>query len=394
MSHSGILIMISYEIDIGFAIGRLISAFYEMGVRVTGDTRRVHFSFGHIGGGRCASLPASFENLLEFDYRNPTDASLTRFGDYIERNRIGVIFGLDLPVQAKCLAVARRRGVRTIFSYWGAPMSSPNHGLKLALKKLEVSLLRRAKPNWFIFESEAMRMLGVSGRGLTRPNTAVVHTGVDEQRFRPRPEASHLVYRRFGIPENRKVVVYMGHLHRRKGVHVLLQAAEHISTHMRRDDVHTLFLGDRPGEADAFSEHYSAAAPYITFGGYQTDIPELLSGCYVGCIPSTGWDSFPMSSLEMQSCGLPVIVSDLQGVPETVLRDETGLVVAAGNPVELAHAIVSLVDAPERREQMRVAARTRIENGFTRKHQIDALVECVASRLGDVGERQSADGAR
>src|SRR5690606_39978288 len=105
MSHSGILIMISYEIDIGFAIGRLIRAFYEMGVRVTGDTRRMHFSFGHIGGGRCASLPASFENLLEFDYRNPTDASLTRFGDYIERNRIGVIFGLDLPVQAKCLAV-------------------------------------------------------------------------------------------------------------------------------------------------------------------------------------------------------------------------------------------------------------------------------------------------
>lgn len=381
MERSGMLIMISYEIDIGFAIGRLVNAFYEMAVRVTGDAQRVHFSFGRIGNGRSSSLPAGFDNLLEFDYRNPTDDSLRRFGEYIERERIGVIFGLDLPVQARCLAVARSKGVRTVFSYWGAPMSSPNRGLKLALKRLEVAFLRRAKPNWFIFESEAMRLLGVYGRGLAHDNTAVVHTGVDEQRFQLRPEASRLVYRRFAIPEERRIVVYMGHLHRRKGVHVLLQAAEHIAKHMRRQDVHTLFLGDRPGEAEALREFYSAAAPYITFGGYQTDIPELLSGCYVGCIPSTGWDSFPMSSLEMQACGLPVIVSDLQGVPETVSRDQTGLVVPAGDPVALAEAIVSLVDARDRRDAMSVAARTRIENSFTRKHQIDALVECVRSRI-------------
>src|SRR5690606_32455937 len=241
-------------------------------------------------------------------------------------------------------------------------------------KKLEVAFLRPAKPDWFIFESEAMRKLGVSGRGLAHRNTIVVHTGVDEQRFQPRPEARDLVYQRFAIPQDRKIIVYMGHLHRRKGVHVLLQAAEHIRAQMGREDVHILFLGDRTGEADAFREFYSAAAPYITFGGYQTDIPELLSGCYAGCIPSTGWDSFPMSSLEMQSCGLPVIVSDLQGVPETVKRDETGFVVPAGDAQALARAIVSLVDAPQRREQMAAAARARIINGFTRRHQVDALV--------------------
>jgi len=88
-----------------------------------------------------------------------------------------------------------------------------------------------------------------------------------------------------------------------------------------------------------------------------------------------------MSSLEMQSCGLPVIVSDLQGVPETVKRDETGFVVPAGDAQALARAIVSLVDAPQRREQMAAAARARIINGFTRRHQVDALVGCVASRL-------------
>lgn len=381
MNRRGMLIMISYEIDIGFAIGRLISAFYEMSVRVTGDPRLVHFSFGRVGTGRCASLPDGFENLLEFDYRKTTDASLAAFGDYVETNQIGVIFGLDMPVQASCLSVARERGARTIFSYWGAPMSSPNRGLKLMLKRLEVSLLRRAKPDCFVFESEAMRRLGVHGRGLSHVSTAVVHTGVDEQRFRPRPEARDLVYRRFGIPEERKVVVYMGHLHRRKGVQVLLQAAEYIKANLHREDVHTVFLGDRAGEADAMREYYSAAASHITFGGYQNDIPELLSGCYVGCIPSTGWDSFPMSSLEMQACGLPVIVSDLQGVPETVERDVTGLVVPAGDARALAHAIVSLVDEAQRRDRMQLAARERIENRFTRRHQIDALTACVSERL-------------
>jgi glycosyltransferase involved in cell wall biosynthesis len=366
--------MIGYEIDIGFAIGRLVSVFYDMARAVTGDSRRVHFSFARIGSARSNVLPADFGNLIEFDLRRPTPEGVAGLLQYVRRQRIDWVFALDLSVSAPYLPALRAAGVKCIVSYWGAPMSSLNRGLKLLLKRLEIALLRRARPDHFIFESRAMQRFAVDGRGVPDAQTTVIYTGVDAARFRPDPSSAALVYERFAIPRHRRIIVFMGHLHARKGVHVLMRAAGHLARVLGRADVHVLFLGNRGDEVEKFRDDFAAGSEYITFGGYHTDIPALLSGCYAGCIPSTGWDSFPMSSLEMQACGLPVLVSDWQGVPETVADEETGVVVTTGDAVRLAEAIAALVDDPERRQRMSSAARMRIEGAFTREHQLENLV--------------------
>ena len=131
-------------------------------------------------------------------------------------------------------------------------------------------------------------------------------------------------------------------------------------------------------EVEDLSGLYDKAAPYITFGGYQRDIPELLAGCYAGCIPSSGWDSYPMSSLEMQACGVPVIVSDWQGCPETV-DGSSGIIVPAGDAVALAQAIARLATDTDGRGRMSRAAAERIRTSLTREHQITALVSQVDS---------------
>jgi len=387
----GILIMIAYEIDIGFAIGRLVEVFHEMALRWAGDPRRVHFSFSRINGKGSSNLPQGFDNLLEVDYRRSDPADLRRLSEYIRQHQIEIIFALDMGVQCACLKAARLAGVRTVISYWGAPMSSIVSSAKLMLKRLEVRLLRWSRPDYFVFESEAMRRFGVLGRGLAGTKTVVIPTGIDAEKFRRMPEVPGMVYDRFGIPRDRTIVVYMGHLHRRKGVHVLMGAAEHWVQSMCRQDVHCLFLGNRENEVAEFRAEFNVAAPFITFGGYQSDIPELLSGCAIGCVPSSGWDSFPMSSLEMQSCGLPVVVSDLQGVPETVVDQVTGVVVPAGDPVALAGTIISLVDDPARRERMSLAARRRIVDKFTRDRQIDSLAHFMSDVLGPSSGTFSAD---
>lgn len=363
-----ILVMISYDIDIGFAIRRLISAFYAMALRVTGSQANVHFSFGKIGGKRSTALPADFDNLLQFNYAQHSAADEERLAEYIKAHGIDTIFALDMRVNAPCLKAARRAGVRRVVSYWGASMSSIVRW-KWPLKRLQVALTR-SKPDLFIFESEAMRERAVRGRGIAESDTAIVRTGVDAERFRPVPSQVH---ERFGIPAHRRIVVFMGHLHERKGVQVLLDTAANLST---RHDIHFLFLGNQPGEENKFI----TGQGNITFGGYHDDVPNLLSGCYVGCIPSTGWDSYPMSSLEMQACGLPVIVSDLQGCPETVDGD-TGIVVPAGNSTALWDAIVTIVNDPGRRARMSAAARTRIERSLTTAHQVDNLARAVCAPL-------------
>lgn len=360
-----ILVMIPYEIGVGFAIGRLITAFHAMALRITELQEDVHFAFATLNG-QARSLPAGFTNLLEFNHGKHSADDVGRFAQYIKQHRIHTLFALDMRVDAPCLRVARRAGVRRVVSYWGASMSSIVPW-KYPLKRLQVALTR-TKPDLFIFESHAMRRQAVIGRGVAQSSTAVVRTGVDANRFRPMPSQVH---ERFGIPAHRRIIVFMGHLHERKGVSVLLRASAHLA---QRDDIHFLFLGNRPGEAEAFQ---AIERGNVTFGGYQDDIPSLLSGCYAGCIPSTGWDSYPMSSLEMQSCGLPVIVSDLQGCPETVDAD-TGIVVRAGSYIALWDAIVEFVNDPARRGRMSAAARTRIERSLTTAHQVDNLVRTMS----------------
>jgi glycosyltransferase involved in cell wall biosynthesis len=380
-----ILVMISYEIDVGFAIGRLIRVFFQACARLAGGADRVHFSFGQVAGRPCPNLPEGFANILEFDYKNPDASALRRLSGYIRQHGIETVIGLDLSASATFLPVARAAGAHNVIGYWGAPMSSINSGLKLLLKRLEVRLLRRHRPNLFIFESEAMRHMAVCGRGIPAADTAVVHTGVDADKFRPLPDAVGLMHARFGIPQNRRVVVYMGHLHERKGVQVLMQAMDYVVNQRSRKDLHAVFLGNRNGEETTFRKFWEPAATHITFGGYQSDIPELMAGCYMGCIPSTGWDSFPMSSLEMQACGLPVVVSDWQGVPETVADGETGMVTATGNVEALGDALIGLVDDPDRRARMSSAARARIEAGFTVPHQVDNLLLLLQRRFGTSG---------
>jgi glycosyltransferase involved in cell wall biosynthesis len=374
---SRILVMISYDIDVGFAIGRLIAAFHQMALRVTELPCRVHFSFGKIGSKRSMALPADFDNLLQFNYREHSAADEERLVEYIADNAIDTIFALDMRVDAPCLKAARRAGVRRVVSYWGASMSSITW--KWPLKRLQVALTR-AKPDLFVFESEAMRRLAVRGRGVARSSTAIVRTGVDVGTFQP--GATEVVYERFSIPPDRRIIVFVGHVQRRKGVHVLLAAAEHIVSTYGRKDIHFLCLGNRDGEAREFDAFYNKAREYVTFGGYQADVPALLSGCYAGCIPSTGWDSYPMSSLEMQACGLPVIVSDCQGCPETISED-TGMVVPAGDERRLAQAILLLVDNRARREMMSVAAAERIRSSLTVEHQVANLTRLLSGGVDD-----------
>ena len=84
-----------------------------------------------------------------------------------------------------------------------------------------------------------------------------------------------------------------------------------------------------------------------------------------------------MSSLEIAACGLPLLVSGLQGLVETIEAGETGYSFTPGDHAELASLIAGLLDDPSRRDRMGARARQRILQGYTRQKQVDNLVGLV-----------------
>lgn len=390
MRGKGMLVAIQFPSNCGYAIAPLEETFFEMARTITGDAGAVHFAYRDLQGGWPRTLPPGFANVVRFDARGDDPEQLAFIADYIRRRDIGVVFGFDLPVQAPSYPVLRQAGVHTLVSYWGAPMSSLNRGVKLLIKRMEVRM-RRSQPDRYIFESEAMRRTAVWGRGIPLARTEVVPLGVDAERFRP-AAATGYAHEAFAIPRERRIIAYAGHLQARKGVDVILRSAVELVVGRGRRDVHFLFLGNRDGEEAELARPYAGgeAAKHITFGGYREDMKDILPACYAGCIASTGWDSFPRSAVEMAACGLPLVASNLQGLAEIIDDGRTGALVPPKDPGALATALERLLDDPGSRDRLGYNARRRVLERYTRAVQLEGLIAGVRRAWGELTPRSSA----
>lgn len=381
---TGILVFFHCESNPGFAAASHEISFYQMAKRLVGSSHNIHFAYRTLEGGLSPTLPRELVNVIQFDSGSHDPDHLRAIEDYVRRNNIQIAFGFDQPVRSLSHRYLRRGGVKYIVSYWGAPMSSINHGLKLALKKLYVRFSQN-RPDHFIFQSEGMRRTATRGRGIPFECTSIVRTGIDTERFRPAKGKDYYAHEQFKIPRERKIIFFSGHMEDRKGVDVIVRTAVHAVEDLGRRDLHFLLLGNRDGQEKNFLPLYegSPAEDFITFGGYRTDVPRLLKSCSIGMIASTVWDSFPMSSIEMAATGLPLVVSDLDGLREAV-TPETGFLYPVGNHEAAAACLLRLLDDDLLRQRMGSAGRQRVLESFSVSQQIsgmEAVVRQVAGHL-------------
>lgn len=375
-----ILILLHTESNTGFAINTLELVFFQMALELCdNDASRIHFAYPSMDNGPTAGLPKDFKQYLLLDPGVSDPTEWHRAARYIGERGIDTLFGFDQPVHRPIYRYLRRAGITRFISYWGAPMSSISGKARLAMKRLEVAL-RTNGPDHYIFESNGMAERAVLGRGIPRHRVSIVHTGIDVDRFCPNPDDVGYVYRALGIPEARRIFFYSGHMERRKGVHILMKAANLLSESRPDLDWQMVLCGNSAGEEAPLTEMLRGhARQRVLFGGYRNDLSMLQRGCHAGVIPSTGWDSFPMSAIEMQASGLPVIVSDLPGIRETIVDGESGLLVRAGDATALCDAMIRLLAEPGLREVLSAAARRRAETSFSLEVQRKNLITVLRS---------------
>lgn len=378
---NAILVLFHCDSNTGYAIERLESVFFEMSLALMGnDPSRIHFAYPGMSLGPSSSLPSTFNQYLILDSSDQSRSTIERAVSYIRRHQIDTLFGFDQPVSRPIYKHLRKAGIRTFVSYWGAPMSSIFGPLRRSLKRLEYRL-RKHGPDHYIFESYGMARTATLGRGVPESRTSVVPLGVNTSTFQPSIEDAHYAYHLFNIPSERRIFVFSGHMEPRKGVHIILRAARELYQSRAKKDWHILLFGD-PGPDLARLQGEigcSAAASHVTFCGYRNDLARIHRGCYAGIIASTGWDSLTMSSIEMQSSGLPLLTSNLIGLSEAIVDGQTGFLFQAGDHVALAARMKELIDNPELRDRLSRNARTRVEREYSRSGQITRLVALMKS---------------
>jgi len=377
------LISFHTPVNAGYAMSKLERTFFDVMLAITGNEKNITFSFTQYQGEQSKSLPSTFSNVFELDHKKLNNKEYYKEKlETIRQGKFDLALSFDLQVSGSAVNVLREARIKTVISYWGSTISGMNSGPKLWAKKLQVALNRK-KPDLFIFESESMRKYATHGRGISTRTTEVIQTGVNTSELQPASSSKHYVREMFSIPEASNVAIYSGHMEKRKGVHVIIEAFIHLVKELKDKNWHMLICGNRPGEEINFINTLAncEARNHVTFCGYRDDLPQILPGCDVGIIASTGWDSFPMSALEMAACGLPLLASELQGLTETIENGKTGILFPPGDHVELARLLHELGNDGARRSNMSLAARKRIVDtlslGIQKKRLISAISKLV-----------------
>jgi glycosyltransferase involved in cell wall biosynthesis len=370
---------------VGYALEPAATLFYQVGVDVAGgNPSGVHFGFQSLSPGPALGLPNDFENVIAYDYFSQAADNIRWLSDYVAKNRIQLVVIYDIQPVHPLFRSLHRSGVRSILSYWGAPISSRMPLWKLALKRTQI-ITSRSRVDGLIFQSKAMADLAIYGRGVPPKMVDVVYSGTDTSVFQP--ARSDYVYEALKLPRDRKVLVYSGHMEPRKGVQTLVEAAIELLRNRKRQDVCFLICGNMGDESKPYEQLYGGLGldGLIRFGGYRSDLAKIFPSCFCGVTPTSGWDSFPRSPLQMAASGLPVIASRLQGLTESVLDRQTGMLFEPGNARELADCMETLLDQPELAAEYGRRGRERCENEFNWENQCRRLRAVFLKRLGVAG---------
>ena len=134
-----ILVSLHVGSNTGYAIGPLELLFYRMALNLTGgDASRIHFAYPSMSLGPSPTLPATFSQYLVVDMKGAEPADHERAADYVRKHGIDTLFGFDFgrPPHLQYKSLRRAGPASRMISYWGAPMSSVNTGVKRLLKRL------------------------------------------------------------------------------------------------------------------------------------------------------------------------------------------------------------------------------------------------------------------
>jgi glycosyltransferase involved in cell wall biosynthesis len=120
----------------------------------------------------------------------------------------------------------------------------------------------------------------------------------------------------------------------------------------------------------------------VVFTGFRADVPSLLGtmDCFV--LASTRTEGVPQSLLQAFAAGVPVVASDIGGIPEVVADGVTGLLVKSESAGALAGGILGVLDQTAAAERRALAARRLVEERFSHAASITRLLALYEDVLG------------
>ncbi len=152
------------------------------------------------------------------------------------------------------------------------------------------------------------------------------------------------VRERFGIPADTFVFGYVGRITRDKGINELLEATKRIIR--KNENVYLMMVGPEEVDDTVYQELYdwSKSSSHIKYVGFTRVVEQFMAAmdCYV--LPSYR-EGFGMSVVEAEAMAVPVIITNIPGPVDGMVKDVTGLVVEKKDVSGLEEAMQKMMNS-------------------------------------------------
>ncbi|MCB5364837.1 glycosyltransferase family 4 protein [Pusillimonas sp. CC-YST705] len=255
------------------------------------------------------------------------------------------------------------------------------------LAKRPRSLLSYTRiPHCVVTPSEFVRQSLIE-RGVAPNKVAVVYPVVSLQI----PEQDSTLRAELGLDEQAVIVGCVAAMRPRKGHATLFQAMQPLLR--ERPNVHLVFIGDGEPVFQQLQQSIEQAGlqQQVHLLGRRGDVPNLLKGLDVFAL-ATEQEASGTVFVEAAMAGLPVVGTRVDGVPEMLSENVTGLLVPVGDAQVLMQALRKLLDDPALRREMGSAGlRLILEQGkFTPEGMVERVEACYGRWLSERGAGKPA----
>jgi len=225
---------------------------------------------------------------------------------------------------------------------------------------LHTVLLRKLKHQAKIIAISSYIKSLLLEQGFLSSNITVVNYGVDTNLFKPMNVEKPNIF----------TILYVGRIVFPKGIHNIIIALAKI---LKKDkNVQLLIAGDVDEDEEYFNYlkkliRLLRLTNNVSFLGKisHADLPSIYNKANVFVYPSIYPEPQGMAILEAMACGVPVVASNIGGIPDMIRNNENGFLVKANDPIALAEAITILKENPETTVKIREKGLKVVRERFT-----------------------------
>ncbi len=220
--------------------------------------------------------------------------------------------------------------------------------------------------------SDAIATFSIEVEGAPAEKIRRIHYGLENTPPLDRAGVRQALLGELRLPADALLVGMVCRLVEQKGVTYGLRAFANIAADF--PSAHLLIVGEGP-------LHDNLMEAVIDFGltervhflGWRADTPRLLAGLD-GLLAPSLWEGFGLVLLEAMQQATPIIASAVSAIPEVVVTEQTGLLVAPRDVDGLTGALRRLLADDMLRRQFGTAGRVRLETAFSATTMVEATL--------------------